>query len=155
MLDLGIVFQYWPQMAPIAVLAIAFWAMFRRSLSANSDVVREISQSNQLLKNSLDDVLSKYRALSEDQVKELERNRALLRKATDENILLSRRYDDRKSQLSSIQYEYNSMKKLVERLESLAIATGGDVKVISRELSIARESLQQVNTVLQIEDRSN
>ncbi len=94
--------EVWPELAGFVVLAVAFWFMFKRSLTANSEVISEISQSNVLLKNSLDDVLNKYRALSEDQVKELDRCRGLLQKAVDENVALTQRYDSVRLELAKV-----------------------------------------------------
>lgn len=153
MLDVSEIIALWPELAGLVILAAAFWFMFKRSLTANSDVISEISQSNALLKDSLDDVLNKYRALSEDQVKELDRCRSLLQKAVDENSALTQRYDNVRTELAKLEYQHASMKSLIERMEGLVIATGGDVKVISRELTIARESLDKVNHVLQLEDQ--
>lgn len=152
MINLNQVISLWPELLGFTVLGLAFWIMFRRSLLANSEIISDFAKSNEIMKRSLDGVLERYRTLSEDQVKELDRCRELLRKATDENITITQRYDNVRSELAKLEYEHASMRSMIERLENLVIATGGDVKVISRELTIARESLEKVNTVLQIED---
>ena len=152
MIDLNQVLSLWPELLGFTILGLAFWIMFRRSLLANSEIISDFAKSNEIMKKSLDGVLERYRTLSEDQVKELDRCRELLRKATDENITITQRYDNVRSELAKLEYEHASMRSMIERLENLVIATGGDVKVISRELTIARESLEKVNTVLQIED---
>lgn len=152
MIDLNQVISLWPELLGFTILGLAFWIMFRRSLKANSEIISDFAKSNEIIKSSLDGVLERYRILSEDQVRELDRCRDLLRKATDENIAITQRYDNVRSELAKLEYEHASMRNMIERLENLVIATGGDVKVISRELTIARESLEKVNTVLQIED---
>ncbi len=98
---------------------------------------------------SIDQVLERYRHLSEDQVAEIDRLRILVTSLVQENEKMGKRYDGTKLEFSKVALENRALKRAIEKIEEMMIATGSDVKVISTELRKTREDIDEVTKMLE------
>jgi chromosome segregation ATPase len=141
--------KQWPALTGLMVIAFAFWTLFKKYLEENKTLLEGVRSLSTDHRSSIDQVLERYRLLSDDQVAEIARLRTLVTSLVDENEKIGKRYDDIKSEFSKVSIENRGLKRAIENVEEMLRATGGDVKVISTQLQKAQKDIDDVTRLLE------
>jgi len=139
----------WPALTGLVVIAFVFWTLFKKYLEENKTLLEGVRSLSTDHRSSIDQVLERYRLLSDDQVAEIARLRSLVTSLVDENEKIGKRYDDIRDQFSRVSIENKGLKRAVENVEEMLRATGGDVKMISTQLQKAQEDIDDVTKLLE------
>ncbi|OPX55554.1 hypothetical protein SAMN02745127_01489 [Oceanospirillum multiglobuliferum] len=145
--------EQWPALTGLIVIAGVFWVLFRRYLDENKILLEGVKSLSSEHKDSINQVLDRYRVLSEDQVKEIDRLRILVSSLVTENEKIGKRYDDIKSEFHKVALENGALKRAIDNLEEMMRATGGDVKVISTQLRKTQEDIEDVSSKIMLLER--
>lgn len=122
----------WPSLVGLIAIAYVFWTMFKKHLEENRQLIEQ------------------YRLLSSDKAEEIDRLRKQFLGLLDENERVSRRYDEMKSEFSKLLMENRALKRVIDSIEEMLRATGGDVKVISTQLRKTQEDLDDVSSKINL-----
>ena len=143
----------WPALAGLAAIALAFWKLFEKHLEENRSLLSETRK-----------LIGEYKLLSDHKVEEIERLRiqfmAVLKdnqRASKKYDDMNKRYDDIKTEFSNLLLENRGLKRMLDSIEEMLRATGGDVKVISTQIRKAQEDIDSVSykmNLLESGDRS-
>jgi len=147
--------KQWPALAGLIVIAFVFWTLFKKYLEENKTLLEGVRSLSTDHRSSIDQVLERYRLLSDDQVAEITRYRSLVTSLVDENEKIGKRYDDIRDQFSRVSIENKGLKRAVENVEEMIRATGGDVKMISTQLQKAQEDIDDVTKLLEHKPEKN
>lgn len=147
--------EQWPALAGLISISAIFWTLFKKYLEENKNLLEGVRAVSSEHNNSIQKVLERYRDLSEDQVKEIDRLRVLVTSLVNENEKIGKRYDDIKSEFTKVALENNALLRVIENIEEMVRATGGDVKVISKQLEKSRNEIKGVSDKIFLLEQSN
>lgn len=120
----------WPTLGGLVVLGLTFWKMAENYLRENK----------QLLEGN--------KALSDQRAEEIERLRVLLERIEKERNATLENYQSLREDFSKIMMENASLKRLIEALEEMVRASGGDIKVIAKQVEANSEELKEISEAL-------
>jgi len=139
----------WPALAGLLVIAFVFWTLFKKYLEENKTLLEGVRSLSSDHRSSIDQVLERYRLLSDDQVAEIARLRTLVTSLVDENEKVGKRYDGIREDFSRVSIENHGLKRAIENIEEMLRATGGDVKMISTQLQKTQNDIDDVTKLLE------
>ena len=132
----AVVLKQWPSLAAVILIAGAFWVIFKQFLDENSRVLKSYAQ-----------LITQHKEDSD-------RYRTIVRSLLDENEKIRKSYDEIKVNLSNVLFENQALRRTVDRVEEMVRAVGGDFRVVSTEISRARQDIKavsdQVNSIARI-----
>jgi chromosome segregation ATPase len=154
---LAVALQQWPSLAALILFAGGFWVIFKQSLIENQNILKSYIQLIDKIKHENNSTIFEYTKLAAEHKIDSDRYRIIVRSLLDENEKIRRSYDEIKSSLSRVLFENQSLRRTVDRLEEMVRAVGGDFRVISVEISKAREDIKavsdQVDSIARLEQR--
>ena len=140
----------WPSMTFLCVLGISFWALFRRHLSETRAL---IDQSNTVFSDALSrnkEIVSQYKELCEQNRIDIDKYRMMADAAIKDNEEWREKYNLIRSELHELLLENQRLKTIVDKTNEMVRATGGDVKVIAKELEKTRSDIDKVSEQIEL-----
>lgn len=141
--------EQWPALTGLLVVSFVFWTLFKKYLEENKTLLEGVRSLSSDHRSSIDQVLERYRLLSDDQVAEIARLRTLVTSLVDESEKIGKRDDGTREEFSRVSIENRGLKRAIENVEEMLRATGGDVKMISTQLQKAQEDIDDVTKLLE------
>ena len=154
---LAVALQQWPSLAALILFAGGFWIIFKQSLTENQNILKSYTQLIDKTKDENNNTILEYTRLAAEHKSDSDRYRTIVRSLLEENEKIRKSYDEIKSSLSHVLFENQALRRTVDRLEEMVRAVGGDFRVISVEISKAREDIKavsdQVDSIARLEHR--
>lgn len=124
----------WPSFVGLIAIGLIFWKMFEKHLDETKSLLGENRK-----------LFEEYRILSEHKVGEIERLQKQFRGVLDENERINKRYEEMKAELSKMLLENRGLRRVIDNIEEMLRATGGDVKVLSTVLRQTQDDVKEMS----------